>query len=240
MTDRSFKTPYGVFTLNVETDGKMISSFEKEGFHQKGDIETLLEKITNDSIVLDVGAHVGTMTIPFSKRAKKVYAFEPVSTNIAYLKKNLTDNNVNNVEVIEMALGGHSGRINMVPNDAHNAGSYKVSAGDMVEMQTLDSFNLKPDLIKIDVEGFEPDVLEGAIQTIATYKPTIFFEFFMPDLRQHKNSLKRIEKVLKGYSFFCNGKRYSSLWLVSLLNEPKSFILRKGGLVRNILAIPRK
>ncbi len=236
--DITFTTRFGTITLNDERDEKMRASFEKDG-HQNEDINILLP-YARDGIVVDVGAHIGTISIPLASVAKKVYAFEPVTESARYLRKNIMDNHLTNIEVHELAVGAHEGHVSMVANNVHNhAGTQVLGEGD-IPMRSLDSFHLTPTLIKIDTDGFEPEVLEGAADTIATYKPVVFFEFFMPQIRAKKNVLARIEKSLKGYCFYCDGKEYSRLWHIPLMTETKSFLLRKGGLVRNVLALPRK
>ncbi len=56
-----------------------------------------------------------------------------------------------------------------------------------VKFRTLDSYKLKPDIMKIDVEGFELEVLDGAIKTIKKYHPKIIIETHSRALEKHTN-----------------------------------------------------
>ena len=179
--DITFTTRFGTITFNKERDEKMRASFETGG-HQNEDIDILLP-YARGGIVVDVGAHIGTISVPLASVAKKVYAFEPVAESAKYLRKNITDNHLTNIEVYELAVGAHEGHVSMITNKAHNHAGTQVSGVGDIPMRPLDSFHLAPTLIKIDTDGFEPEVLEGAADTIATYKPVVFFEFFMPQIR---------------------------------------------------------
>lgn len=236
--DTTFTSDFGTFSLNAQRDKYIAKDFERLGHPHKGDIELLMEYITPESIIVDVGAHIGTMTVPFARKAKVVHSFEPMPENLALLRYNLEQNGVRNVEVHPNALGSREGLVSLTTDNEGSAASYKVSGAGTTEMRTLDSFGLSPDLIKIDAEGYEPHVLEGAKETIRRCRPVVFFELFMPFLRAHPHALARIEDVLEGYSFWHEGRKYPRLFLIPLLNEPKSYLLRNGGLVRNVLALP--
>ncbi len=155
--------------------------------------------IKKGDVIIDAGANIGLYSIFYSKLAGKegrVYSFEPDKTTNLLLKKNLQLNDCNNVQIFNAALSNKEGYVEMV---AYNFDSFKVSEGDafkfikevidpgegdkpgyinafkldnLKEINTLD----KIDFIKIDVEGAELLVLQGSIQTILKYKPTIIFE----------------------------------------------------------------
>lgn len=103
--------------------------------------------ITNDSIVLDLGASVGGFTIHASKRCKHVYAVEPLFTDI--LRENIALNNVVNCTVIPLAIG-----------DVHKTGDLDFyGMKKKVEFQTFDNLMAmigEPiDFLKCDIEGAE-------------------------------------------------------------------------------------
>jgi len=115
---------------------------------------------------IDVGAHRGIWTKEMLKTFGVVTAIEPSD-----LYK-LIDKRAN---VINAAVGSKIGRCSLAEGKK-NTGQKHVVAGKDIKMITLDSLNLTPDFIKIDVEGMEYDVLVGAKETIERYKPYILIE----------------------------------------------------------------
>lgn len=130
-------------------------------------------RTTKDSVVFDVGAHIGT----FSSLCKgTVLAFEPSFGNYKALRKN-TD-----AEAYLCALGEKEGiaalRLSATGSASNSLKDRFVPAGEeKVFMTTIDSFcdrrGLKPSFLKIDAEGSELDILKGAQRTIKEAKPFI-------------------------------------------------------------------
>jgi len=142
----------------------------------------ILESLYPDGIeVVEAGAYIGDMTIPISKIVKKVYAFEPQPEIRGILEKNLELNGITNVEVLPYALGHENRMITFTPNDALcSPGSTQMSLGTdgevEVEMRTLDSFGLRPQFIKADIEGMEIFMVNGAQETFKEAGPIFMFE----------------------------------------------------------------
>jgi len=76
--DKTFSNEYGDFTFNTQTNAKVASLFDRGSGHLKEDIGILEKYLTKESVVLDVGAHVGTMAVPMARLAHTVHAFEPM------------------------------------------------------------------------------------------------------------------------------------------------------------------
>jgi len=131
-------------------------------------------------IVFDVGAYVGDTALWFSKAVGpqgKVYAFEPEPSNFAKLKANLERNKVTNVIPLQLALSENEGEMR-VSSGAGSSVITQAGTGKSVKVTTIDKFvgaNKLPrvDFIKMDVEGHELKVLEGAHETIKTFKPSL-------------------------------------------------------------------
>ena len=136
----------------------------------------------SDGIWVDAGANVGNHTVFFSAicDASRVVAVEPVKPNLEVLRANLEVNNIGNVDVYNCALGAAAGRCSMTLSEGNNSGLHEVMDGEDTEMRTLDdilSQYAEPvRLIKIDVEDYNLPVLEGAKQTLAAHRPTVFIE----------------------------------------------------------------
>jgi FkbM family methyltransferase len=130
-------------------------------------------------LFVDVGAHVGTTTIPAALDGAYVHAFEPVRTNYALLVANLHLNGLeDNVKTCRAAVTSQAGTLRMALSPT-NSGDHRVhSQGDgdyneatwpteQVRAVTLDDeLDETPAVVWIDTQGHEPDVLDGAQRTI--------------------------------------------------------------------------
>ena len=131
-------------------------------------------------LVLDVGANYGDSSIWWAKKfGAKVVAFEPLNDVFNELEKNIELNSVD-VVAYNFAIG----------NGEEIAGKSKgrmFSAGGDLKIKTerLDDYSFdRVDLLKIDVEGFEHEVLKGAENTINKFKPRIIIETHSIALRR--------------------------------------------------------
>ncbi len=164
--------------------------------------------IRKGSVVLDVGAHLGTHTLFFSKLVGprgRVHAFEPQSKMYQELLVNMDLNKISNVVAHFVALGNSHGRVSMAHPEIGNEGGTNVGVGgNRVELRTLDSFYLKNvSFLKLDVEGFEPFVLQGARQTLTRNRPVILIELHDTTAKFKKRKAMSM-KILRelGYTKF--------------------------------------
>lgn len=127
-------------------------------------------------VVLDVGANYGDSTIWWAKTfGAKVIAFEPLDNVYEILCNNIEINQVSNVEAHKIALGRGNTLEGYSNGDMFIAG--KKGNPKYINSMPLDEFHFERlNLLKIDVEGFEVDVLEGGLKTIEKYKPRIIIE----------------------------------------------------------------
>lgn len=122
---------------------------------------------------LDIGAHVGFWSMWLAQEFAEVHAFEPVPEHADCFDRNVRDANV---VLHRHAVGSGEGSVGLSPNQ-ENSGKSSVAAGDGVEVRSIDSYGFQDvALIKIDVEGYEPEVLKGAADTIARCSPLVVFE----------------------------------------------------------------
>jgi len=142
-----------------------------------------------DHVALDIGANIGCTTILFANIANKVFSFEPSPTTFHFLQKNVDRAKSSNVTLINMGLGKVNGQYELTFSPGNRSGGFvsnqlQTSAGHQVEQITIlkgDDFisNEKlsrVDFVKIDVEGFEWDVIEGLRDTLDTFKPVVALE----------------------------------------------------------------
>ena len=144
----------------------------------------MLDNIDDQMTVVDVGANIGYDTVLFAKKAKNVLAFEPAKKSFEILKKNIKENKLKNVEVYEVALGSKDEKKSLYKSEENYGdnrinGNYELRTAnrELVNVKRLDEVVKENiDLIKIDVQGWEPEVIEGARNIIRKYHPIIFFE----------------------------------------------------------------
>lgn len=189
-------TNYGEMNYLIN-DYYIAMSFDNNYMYEQDIVEsTLLKYIQNASVIIDVGAHIGSHTVMYGvlNPTAKIYSFEIQSTIYKLLQRNVIRNRLHNVELYHCAVGNKTKMVTVNneitdgpnANEPYEYASEKYynfggvslgSGGEQVMMTTIDNLNLdRCDFIKIDVEGFEYPVILGAINTIIKYKPVIFYE----------------------------------------------------------------
>jgi FkbM family methyltransferase len=140
-------------------------------------IATAVKGLPQGSLFLDVGAHIGltAITVAVSRPDCRVVAFEPQPLAQKRLRQNLAANAITNVEVIEAAVSDFSGSLSFSDNGPWSVANHGTVACKSVRLDDLDLG--APSFIKIDVEGFEPNVLAGGHRLIAEARPLIFMEY---------------------------------------------------------------
>lgn len=158
--------------------------------------KTLVKK---GDIVFDIGAHHGFYTILlalWTGDEGKVIAFEPSVHNFKILQKNIEINNLQNVITINKAVGSRDEKVSI--SDDCNATVVKKSTYlQEIEMTFLDKYlEYTPNFMKIDVEGYETEVLKGA-QKILENKPKIDLELHVNEINTLGFKMEDIFKALK-------------------------------------------
>ncbi len=198
---------------------RMHAAFREE-VEGGGDPElTWLDRIVPaGGIALDIGANRGVYSYKLSEICSRVIAFEP-NPRIADALKALKRDNV---EVREIALSNAPGEAQLIiPASEHDHGfatmrsdAFQKVAHDTITIPTarLDDLEMpKIDFVKIDVEGFEEPVVEGAMATLARDKPAIFIEI---EQRHCDGVFDRLPQKLSeiGYAgYFLEGDAWHSL-----------------------------
>lgn len=176
-------------------------------------LDRVLERTTFPVDFIDVGASVGEMVIPLSKnaRVRNVTAFEPQPQCAKAIEKSVAINGLSNVTVVNSAVSAKSGFVEFSSSSRNPTAasvSNKGAAQDSVyrvECVALDDMfaakNLSETIFLIDVEGHEPDILKGGIQTIKKAMPLIVFEYNQNSKKYF--SLDDIRGILpSGYRFY--------------------------------------
>ena len=141
-------------------------------------------------VFVDVGANVGLYTCTMAAHVGArghVYAFEPARANADALRRNVALNHLPNVSILPFALSDRAERLDLYAPRGHTGGSSgSISARDPgagVQVGSTQALRLddvfsgsRLDAIKLDVEGFEPQVLGGAIDTLRRFRPVVLCE----------------------------------------------------------------
>ena len=155
--------------------------------HEKSIRAWVRENIPRGGLFLDIGANAGTWAVTMADHFDEVVAVEPHPFNLAVLRKNIELNNLKNVRVEPIAAWCKDSQLhlNVTYASEHNYGS-DIIATDLqldraqerlsVEARAIDSLGLAPAVIKIDVEGAELEVLEGAKRTLEAVHPIVLLE----------------------------------------------------------------
>ena len=178
-----------------------------------GFFRAIVQALPPQCVVLDVGANIGVHTLDFARDCSPkggiVHAFEAQRIVFQMLCGNVALNSLENVMAHHCAVGLDCGTLNMPRIDygvPTSFGSVELGTGqqresigqalhwdalgEQVPLLSLDSLALpRADFIKIDVEGMELDVLNGADQLITQHKPVLYIEFIKTDASALKDWL---------------------------------------------------
>lgn len=238
-------TRYGKMRI-IEADTVVSRSLAVYGEWAMDELNFLGQIIAPGMRVLDVGAFIGTHTLAFSEfvgKQGKVYSFEPRKEIHAILAENISLNNLKNVTSFNMGLAEKEDILSLqsldISEDINFGGLALDSNGTTattnrydVRISTIDNYNFeKLDVIKLDVEGMERKVLDGAIKTILRDKPIIFCEC---------NSLIAGNELLE----FCESINYDAYGLLVSAYNPNNFNAIKDNFFGNakelaLILIPR-
>lgn len=178
---------------SIRFAGNLSSFIDRQvylyGGYERDKIGLYLSKIQASGTILDVGANVGNHSLFFAQSFEKVVAFEPFPKLWTSFEKNIALNDAKHVELHKIALSDKAGELTLYGIDGDNDGlgtlcrieqyDKPLHALAVVRVEVLDEYlpDLRPDAIKIDVQGFEPQVLRGMKKIIAQSRPVVWVEF---------------------------------------------------------------
>jgi FkbM family methyltransferase len=161
-------------------------SLAMAGEFARAEVEFLGEQLPEDGVMYDIGANLGTVTIPIARQRPRarLFAFEAQPAIHHLLVRNVGLNGLTNVQVFHCAVGERDGEIAFPAPPLTSTGNFggigrdaKVKQMGTVAMRRLDSLGLPPpNLVKIDVEGFDLEVVEGGLGLVRRHKPVLFYE----------------------------------------------------------------
>jgi FkbM family methyltransferase len=143
--------------------------------------EAVLKSVAVGDVCYDVGGHVGYYTVTMATLAGpqgRVFTFEPRPLNAAYIRRHLEINGVTNVTLTQAAVSDHAGKAGFEARTGTGTGRLSESGNLQVQCVVLDDWVKAhgippPSFVKIDVEGGEIGVLNGARRTIEAARPKL-------------------------------------------------------------------
>ena len=154
--------------------GKALNYY---GEWNETEISFLGQFVSAGAIVLDIGAHIGGLTVPLSRLAGNeggVYAFEPRKYWYQMLGANIALNGTSRVRTFQNAVGRETGTFSL-DSKSHILDGWDDT--DPVRVFPIDAMNLtRCDFIRIDTGGMEADVLAGGLSTISSLRPVIYIK----------------------------------------------------------------
>lgn len=244
-----FETKYN-FKLYLDLRQYHISFGIMSGEYEKFDIGLIKSIVPDDGQFIDVGGNVGYYSLSVAARPSfkgKILAFEPLPKLWELFNRSINENGwADNVSVRQLALADKPGELQLNDaEDTNNAGATRLvtdsrdkKIGRVAKVETLDRVvgDMRPDAMKVDIEGAEGLFLQGAQQTIAAHKPTLLMEI-------NRDMLAVLSKTTPGAIFRQLTERGYNIWSshrdqLTRVNTPAELDLDFSiGKVANILAV---
>ena len=195
--------------INYELDlSNIVDNYLYFGIEDLGYQKVISDLIKADNII-DIGANIGSTSLFFASINKKaqIFSFEPHPKTFKRAQKNISLNSFNNIKLINKGLGERIDKVKLFEINEKNPGMNRISTRKLeqpyteIDIDTLDNYVKsagidKADFIKIDVEGYEHQVLKGAVNTLKKTKPVLYIELDDDNLREHGDSAQKIISYL--------------------------------------------
>jgi FkbM family methyltransferase len=175
--------------------------------------EKLLQLNSNPVTVIDVGANIGEVSFSFANNYPNatVYGFEPHPTTFQKLKRNHALNSFKNLHLQNLGLGAQTGEVHFEEREIGNPGMNRVTSNPersahRITITTLDSFVTEKQvssvsIIKIDVEGYEHEVLKGASAILTNHKPILFIELDDSNLMEQGSNASDFIEFIESFGY---------------------------------------
>lgn len=186
----------------------------KQGVYDRKGVYILdcLLKGLGDAVALDIGANIGNHTLVMSRHARQVLAFEPQPEVFQILSRNIEANGITNVRAHPVGLSDCNDSLVLYTNLEGNSGGstfnpkrrpghhLKVRSEVRIGDEFLASQGVdRVDLIKIDVEGYELEVLKGLAKTIREHQPIVVIEWNDGPAKRRAQDENLFATLLGGY-----------------------------------------
>jgi FkbM family methyltransferase len=204
---------YALFPNDNAVTSSIIEGWQYEPYLFKFLKSNLIETYGKD--IVDVGANNGNFAVEFSHLVGdngKVHSFEPQRIIYYQLCGNVFMNGLDNVYCHNVAIGDKNDIVSMeepnyFSNEAVNFGDVRIKKPSdnnlMVNLKRLDDYDFKDIVfIKIDVQGYESFVIDGALATIEKHRPYIFVEFEDHLLKDNGSSEAMLKEKIESLGYY--------------------------------------
>lgn len=190
-----------LFLPNLNSDYTQQFLFFNKSYYEFENMVKVLDFLPeNCAHIVDVGANIGNHSIYYSKSSKvlKTFSFEPIPDTFKILKKNIELNNLNDtVSLFNLGLSDCNGFAKIENYNLKSIGSTSLikSKDGNIELKAFDDINLdnnRLDLVKIDVEGYEKNVIKGMEESLKLFSPIIQIEIFVYNFKDIKDFLENL------------------------------------------------
>ena len=184
--------------------------------YQQGALDAAFKYVKKFDVAIDAGANIGLQSVRLAQKFNQVHSFEPTTVNYDCLVNNAK--NFLNIQIYKTGLGEREeSAIIKLPVESKNCGAFSIIdfnnteypvLEEEIKISPLDKFQLSPDFIKIDTQGFELFILKGAKNTLKN-KPVLLLEC---EKKQEKQLISNYLMPL-GYTVI-ETVRKDSIWIV--------------------------
>lgn len=201
----------------IRTDGIQIYMYGTKNYYERKLLDYLSIQWNNGiigesikkEVILDIGSNIGNHTLYFLNEcdAKYSYCFEPAKDTFLILKRNMEVNHLEKrTTLYNMGVGSSMGSAN-ISSQRHKDTAYtkiSMAAKGDINVVSIDGLGIKDKigLVKIDVEGFELEVIKGMQKTLENNKPYVMIEIW-------NNNLEELFSIFRslGYQYQCIEER---------------------------------
>jgi len=164
--------------------------------------------ISNDDVIIDVGAHIGLFALFASQFCKngKIFCYEPIKENYKILIENIEMNQIQNIFPNNLAVTKETSRVKIFLNDDQSGHSMFIQNKNFVEVDSkslsdifIDNGIKECDFLKLDCEGAEYEIVESISSDLFTKINKTAIEYHMVDTKPEL--LKQLINKLKQFSF---------------------------------------
>ena len=204
---------YSGISLKINTGEEIGKRIYYYGKYEPEQEEALVQYLKPGAVFFDLGANIGVFSILGARGRAKVYAFEPSRKVGRRLGENIKLNSEeHNITVVPAAVADKSGSLDFYETRDGNWGVGRIfdfnpsvqSEKYQVPVKSLDEFARefgRPDFIKIDIEGAEWLVLNGAKETLAKGSPTVLIEFHPREISSLGGSVEKCVGILEEFGY---------------------------------------
>lgn len=170
--------------------------------------DTLFDLAKDKKTVIDVGVNLGSTMLNFARLGATVVGLEPDKKNFDKATRNASLNRFTNIRLINQGAGAEKSTAKLYKVNKGNEGMNRILLDgngefELISILPLDDMNIPADLIKIDVEGYEFEVLKGAKRLLSTYHPALFIEIDEANLNAQGSSPTEVLDYLESLGYQC-------------------------------------